>query len=125
MRRVAMFVAASWVLLAACGGGSTDAVSPPPPPPPPPSPPPAPNSVTVSSNQFNPSQLTVSAGTTVTWNFQTGPHNVTFQDNQGNSGDHTNGSHDRTFNAAGTFRYRCTHHSSDFTSGMSGSIVVQ
>jgi hypothetical protein len=124
MRRVTMFLAASWMLLAACGGGTSDPISPAPPPPPPP-PPAPPNSISVSSNQFNPSQLTVSTGTTVTWNFQSGPHNVTFQDNQGSSGDQSSGSHDRTFNAAGTFRFRCTRHSSDFTSGMSGSIVVQ
>lgn len=121
MRRVSLLVASVLVALSACGGGSTDPVSPPAPPPPPP----PPNSVSVTSNSFTPSQLTASPGTTVTWNFQGGVHNVTFEDNQGSSADQSSGSHSRTFNNPGTFRYRCTIHSSSFTSGMTGSVQIQ
>ena len=119
MRRALALVVAGLVLVG-CGSGSSDGISPPPPPPPPP---PA-NTVSVSSNQFSPSQLSVATGTTVTWNFQGGNHNVTFEDNQGNADNHTSGTHTRTFNNTGTVRYRCTNHSSDFTSGMIGSVVV-
>lgn len=121
MRRLTFLISTVWVLWSGCGGGSSDPVSPPAPPPPPP----PPNSVSVSSNSFTPSQLTAAPATTVTWNFQGGLHNVTFEDNQGSSGDQSSGSHSRTFNNPGTFRYRCTIHSSSFTSGMTGSVVIQ
>ncbi len=120
MRR-SILVVSSLLLMAACGASTPDPISPPPPPPPPP---PA-NSVLVSSNQFSPAQLTTSSGSTVTWTWQGGIHNLTFEDNVGNAADMTSGTHARTFNAAATFRYRCTNHSSNFTSGMSGSVVVQ
>ena len=89
-----------------------------------PSPPPPANSVAVTTNQFTPASLTVTPNTTVTWNFNSGTHNVTFEDGQGNVGDRTSGTHTRSFSAAGTFRYRCTNHSTNFTSGMIGSVVV-
>ncbi len=106
-------------------GGSTDPVPPPPPPPPPP----AANAVTVASNTFTPTPLNASArGATVTWTWAGGSHNVAFEDNVNNSPDQnqTTGTHQRTFNNAGTFRYRCTNHSTagNFTSGMVGSVVV-
>lgn len=111
-------------LLAGCGGGGTGpAPSPPPPPPPPPA---GSNAVNVNSNQFNPENITVSRNATVTWTFQSGIHNVTFEDGVGNSAaNNSSGNHTRNFASAGTFRYRCTNHSTSFTSGMIGSVVVQ
>ncbi len=117
-------LALSAALALGCGG-STDPVPPPPPPPPPP---PA-NAVTVASNTFTPAPLNATArGATVTWTWAGGSHNVTFEDNVNNSSDpnQTTGTHQRTFSSAGTFRYRCTNHSTagNFTSGMVGSVVV-
>jgi plastocyanin len=54
-------------------------------------------------------------------------HNVTFEDGQDSSTTKTSGTQTRTFptvTASTTFRYRCTIHSSSFTSGMVGQIVV-
>jgi hypothetical protein len=99
---------------ASCGGDSTSdpVVQPPPAPPPPPPPPPAPPPP--------------SRGSEVTWTWRGGTqHNVTFEDGNGSSSSQTSGTHDRTFSATGTFRYRCTLHSGNFTSGMVGSVVVQ
>ena len=111
------------LVLGGCGGGGyTTGVNPPPPPP---SPPPAPNTITIAGTSFNPATLTVSAGTTVTWNFQTGPHNVTFEDGVDNSDNQSSGTHTRQFGTAGTYRFRCTIHSDNFTTGMVGSITVQ
>lgn len=111
------------VLLAVgVGAGCSGGMNPSPPPPPPP--PPAANTVAVTSNQFNPAALTVARNTTVTWNFSGGPHNVTFEDGQGNASDRSSGSHTRTFGTAGAFRYRCTIHSTNFDSGMIGAIQV-
>lgn len=87
---------------------------------------PGPNAVGVRDFFFSPQQRTVAQGTTVTWTWQAGvPHNVTFEDGQGSSATQATGTHTRSFGATGTFRYRCTIHSLDFTSGMSGSVVVQ
>jgi plastocyanin len=82
--------------------------------------------VDVQDNQFVPQSVTVTHGATVTWTWKgaTG-HNVTFEDGQGSSSTQTNGTLDRTFGTAGTFRYRCTIHSSNFTSGMIGVVNVQ
>jgi len=79
------------------------------------------NAVTVNDNFFSPVAAQVSVGTTVTWSWASGvsAHNVTFADGQV-SGDKTSGTFSRTFNAAGTFTYRCTLHP-----GMDGSVIVQ
>ena len=52
-------------------------------------------------------------------------HSVTFEDGQGGAPVQSSGAIDRTFNTAGTFRFRCTVHSGNFTSGMIGSVIVQ
>jgi plastocyanin len=80
----------------------------------------------VVSNGFDPSTVTIQRNNDVTWNFQAGGHNVTFEDGVNNSGDKNAGSnHQRSFSTAGDYRYRCTNHSADFTSGMAGRVVVQ
>ncbi len=124
---------AAWLIAGACSGSSTGYGGNPPPAPPPPPPPPAPGptlSVSVNNNNtFTPSNGSVTSGGTVTWNWAAGSvtHNVTFEDGQMNSGNLSSGSHSRTFptvTSGTTFRYRCDIHSSSFTSGMVGQIVV-
>jgi plastocyanin len=80
--------------------------------------------VQVQGSSFEPVVDTVAANATVTWTFNTGPHNVTFQDGPA-SGDESSGTYQRTFSSAGTYPYRCTLHSSNFASGMTGTIVVR
>jgi plastocyanin len=116
----------SLLLVLGCGGGSGPSSPPPSPNPPPPPPPAGSNTVAVTSNLFNPQAITVARNATVTWNFQSPGHNVTFEDGVGNSaGDVSSGTHTRSFATAATYRYRCTNHSTSFTSGMTGSVVVQ
>jgi len=123
MRRL-LPLAVGLVITIGCSDSSSYSPGPPPGPPPPPPPPPAPNTVNVSSNQFSPADLSVSRNTTVTWAFQNGPHNVTFEDGQGSSGDQSSGTHTRSFGSSGTYRYRCTIHSSTYGAGMAGQISV-
>src|SRR5687767_11839235 len=76
-------------------------------------------SVTVRNNSFSPSQVTVAAGTTVTWRWDscTGDgyggqvctsHSVTFDDGGPSAPAKEDGSFARTFGNAGTFTYYCT-----------------
>jgi plastocyanin len=82
--------------------------------------------IRVRDNFYDPASVTVSAGSTVTWMWASaGSHSVTFEDNQGSSAIQNSGEIDRTFNVPGTFRFRCQVHSSNFTAGMIGSVVVQ
>lgn len=83
------------------------------------------NSATVTATtglSFDPGSVTISQGGTVTWNFQSVTHNVTFTTAgaPANIGDTSNGSVARTFNTKGTFNYHCTIHA-----GMNGTVVVQ
>jgi plastocyanin len=76
---------------------------------------------------FDPASDTVAVNSTVTWTWPGDgvTHNVTFEDGNA-SPDQNTGTYQRTFTQTGTYRYRCTHHSSSFTSGsMIGTIVVQ
>lgn len=116
-----------------CGGSSatgTDGGTPPPPPPPPP----AANSVTVSNNSFTPGNLTVSPGTTVTWNWNTCSggdaygdgqtcvdHSVVLDDGSVSSSVQSTGSYAHQFATAGTYSYHCAVHGT----AMSGKVVVQ
>ena len=80
------------------------------------------SSVTVGDNFYNPSSLSVSSGTTVTWNWSgVAPHTVTFDDGIGSSGTQSSGIHTRQFTQAGTFGYFCTVHGAAV---MSGEVVV-
>jgi plastocyanin len=115
------------------GGGPTDygGENPPPTGPGQPPPPSTSNAVAVRNNRFEPSAITVNAGTTVTWTWDTctddgygGPqtcanHNVTF-DAGGGSATQSTGSYSRLFNSAGTFNYRCTLHPP-----MTGQVIVR
>jgi plastocyanin len=82
--------------------------------------------VDVRDNSFSPGAITVSPMATVTWTWRgNDAHNVVFEDGQGSSNLQTAGTHNRAFAASGTFRYRCTTHSTSFTSGMIGTVLVQ
>jgi Bacterial Ig-like domain (group 2)./Copper binding proteins, plastocyanin/azurin family. len=86
----------------------------------------APAAATVEANtssQFKPAQVDITAGGTVTWQFSTLTHNVTFGGSAAgtpaNIPDATSASVARTFTTAGTFAYSCTLHP-----GMTGTVVV-
>lgn len=96
-----------------------------------------PNTIHVVSNQFEPSTLTVAAGTTVTFKFDNGGHNVVSgqgctPDGQFCSPNDTNCmsaalsaagvTYTHTFDAAGTYPYFCAPHCAI---GMKGTITVQ
>lgn len=113
-----------------CGGGSATGTDGGPPPPPPP----AANSVTVTNNSFTPANLTVSPGTTVTWNWSTCSggdaygdgqtcvaHSVVMDDGSASSGLQSAGSYAHQFATAGTYSYHCAVHGT----AMSGKVVVQ
>ena len=86
-----------------------------------------PNSASVTvgaggANVFDPSQVDIASGGTVTFSWGGGPHNVTWDNAPpavGNSGDKSTGTFDATISQAGTYNYHCTIHG-----GMSGSITV-
>ena len=82
---------------------------------------PAAASVTIKNMAFNPSSLSVTAGSTVTWmNSDTTIHTVTADDGSFNSGNIAVGAvYSRVFSTAGTFSYHCTIHPE-----MTGKVVV-
>jgi plastocyanin len=70
---------------------------------------------------FSPTALTVTAGTSVTWqNSDTVTHTTTSDTNLWNASLGPGQSFSRTFSTAGTFTYACTVHSN-----MTGRIIVQ
>ena len=114
------------ILLVGCGGGYSS----PSPAPTTPSPAPATGSTPVSipmnartlgASAFNPSPLTIAAGTTVRWtNDDTIAHDTTSNANVWASGNMNPGAHfDFTFQTAGSYPYHCTIHP-----GMTGTVVV-
>jgi plastocyanin len=128
-------VAALLPFYAACGGGGS-ADSPVTPTPNPTPTPPAANAVTLGVQSFTPTTLTVPAGTTVTWNWNSCSdsggysgtstcvtHDVTFDDGSNiTSGAQSSGTFTRQFMVAGTFNYHCSIHGAALMSGM---VVVQ
>jgi plastocyanin len=88
--------------------------------------------VSVINNAFNPRDITITAGTTVTWTWAptARDHNVT-PDPPGlepaPSGDLMDGPaiHSHQFNTPGTYRYYCELHGSPGGGGMSGTVTVQ
>ena len=77
---------------------------------------------------FSPSAVQVDVGKAVLWVWKgTAGHDVVFEDDPTepiSSATRTTGSHGRTFTEPGTYRYRCTVHSTDFTYGMVGVVTV-
>jgi plastocyanin len=127
------FVAASLVVVATIGcsgaysssGPSTNTTQPPPAG--------TPNSVVVTNNAFTPETLSATAGSTVTWTWDScsggdgygyggtcTAHNVVFDDGQ-TSGSMSSGTYTRTFATAGTYPYHCKIHGVS----MSGTVVVK
>lgn len=73
--------------------------------------------------QFLPAQLTVTAGSSVAWEFGPVAHTVVFEAVAGRPTDITSATANqiiaRTFSTAGTFPYVCTIHP-----GMTGTVIV-
>lgn len=84
------------------------------------------DSVTVVNNAFTPRTVNANDTGLVVWTWNSGgtTHNVTFEAAIAGSGDKSSGTFSHVFTAPGTYRYRCTIHSSAFGSGMSGQVVV-
>jgi plastocyanin len=86
--------------------------------------------IQVVNNAFNPSSLTVAAGSTVTWSWSATAqnHNVvpdgTIPTASGNPVDGPN-TYQFRFDTPGTYRYHCTVHGGPGGVGMSGTVVVQ
>jgi plastocyanin len=81
------------------------------------------SSVTMEGTAFNPAEITIKAGDTVTWtNEDSFGHDVTGDDfKSGDAGGIGNGdTFEHTFDQAGTFDYVCTVHP-----GMEGSVKVE
>jgi plastocyanin len=117
---------------AACGGGGDASTAPIKT-----TPPPTGNGnaqVAVTNDAFGPTSVTIKAGATVTWTWNTCTsdpydpygtgtcveHQIGFDDGQ-TSALQSSGSFDRTFDIAGTYPYHCLVHGTI----MSGTIVVQ
>lgn len=81
-----------------------------------------PNTVIIQNLSFAPEILVVKEGTTVTWtNNDATTHTVTSNDGLFDSGNLADsGKFQFTFTQKGTYKYRCTLHSS-----MTGTIVVE
>ena len=78
----------------------------------------------VASNAFNPTQVTIAAGSSITFNNTSGTtHNVTFTTAgaPSNVADFASGTRVVAFPTAGTYNYHCTIHGLS----MSGVVVVQ
>jgi plastocyanin len=86
-----------------------------------------PNSASITvgaggADVFDPAQVDIASGATVTFSWSAGPHNVTWDNAPpavGNSGDKSTGTFQATISQAGTYNYHCTIHA-----GMNGSISV-
>jgi plastocyanin len=125
------------------GGGSGTPTSPAtpstpatPPTPATPSTPASPTTVSVENNTFNPGTLTVAAGSTVTWTWDTCStgydpyggatsscvdHSIVWDAGGTSSPTQSQGTYQRTFATAGTYNYHCAVHGA----AMSGKVVVQ
>ena len=82
--------------------------------------------IMVKDSKFEAKELTVSAGTTVTWIMDASfPHTVTADDGSFDSGRMSNGqSFSFTFDQPGEFPYYCTLHGGTGGSGMAGTVTV-
>jgi plastocyanin len=91
-------VSAAVLAVAACGAGTPASH--------------APVAVTIDSNRFDPRELSIERGTTVTWtNEDDVDHNVHWFDGSGASPQMgTGASYERTFDTAGEYGYLCDLH---------------
>lgn len=83
--------------------------------------------VRMSNNQYERPDITIAVGTKVRWiNSESVLHDVVAQEGTFKSSLLSrNQTFEHTFTSPGTYRYRCTPHSTSFTSGMVGVIRVQ
>lgn len=83
------------------------------------------DSVSVVNDGFTPATVHPDSTGTVVWVWKSGgvTHNLVFEDGEPGSGDKSTGTFARTFANPGNYRFRCTIHSSNFTSGMHGVVV--
>jgi plastocyanin len=105
--------AASVLLASGCGSDSSGPSGNPPPD----------GDILVQNDHYNPPTLTVSAGSSVTWAWDSNgePHTVTFDaDPNQTSGVKSSGTYEHTFATAGTFAYHCQVHPTT----MKGTITV-
>jgi len=87
----------------------------------------------VLNDFFKPDTITIAAGGTITWKWNSGAitHNVTFEDSATlgtGSGNHSGTfSYVKTLTSVppGTYRFECTIHGTGYTAGMVGVIIVQ
>ena len=102
-------------LTGACGGGgSSNSTGP--------NPPSGPTVTASAARVFSPAALTVTAGATVTWVFESVTHTVTFTPMAGVPTDidpTSNANVSRTFPTAGVYTYHCSIHTY-----MTGTITV-
>jgi plastocyanin len=121
------------------GGGGSDAPTGPSTPSTPITPitPASPSEVTVQNNSFSPATVTIAAGTTVTWTWDTCTsgydpytgssttcvdHAITWDAPGGtDSATQSKGTYQRNFATAGTYNYHCAIHGA----AMSGKVIVQ
>ena len=111
---IAAAIAATAVMAAACGNSSTGGGSP--------------LTVQVQDVRYVPATDTVGVGQTVTWTWGSGTaqsHDIVFEDGAPGSPLQSAGSFTRQFASTGAYRYRCTPHSTSYTAGMVGVIVVR
>ena len=84
-------------------------------------------SQSVPLDRFNPANVGVNVGETVTWNNSSGTHNVHFDDGSFDmppSPISGAWSVNRTFNTPGVYRYYCELHGGPNGAGMSGTVAV-
>lgn len=122
--RFPVLALAALVAATACGGSSDSpgtTTGPGPTNNPPSTTPTATTKVSVGNDFFQPSSISVTVGSTVTWTWDSNAviHNVTFPDGSGSGDLGPSATFSKTFSTAGTFTYVCTIH------GMAGSILVQ
>jgi plastocyanin len=86
-----------------------------------PKPGPSGNVVELKNLKFDPDEITVKVGDTVTWKWAENVlHNVTEEDEEFKSGNEDSGTFEHTFEEAGTYEYTCTLHA-----GMDGTVEVE
>jgi len=83
----------------------------------------SPNAVEIKDFAFNPSEITIKAGETVTWtNGDSAPHTITSDSGTELASDPINNgqSYSHTFDKAGEYDYHCSIHTM-----MKGKVIVQ
>lgn len=83
--------------------------------------------VSVTNDAFTPVTVRPNDAGLVVWTWNSGGvvHHIVFEDTTiASPGDQSSGTFSHTFTTPGTYRYRCTIHSTAFGSGMHGTVVL-